>query len=285
MRRALVVGIDHYQNVDELSGCVADARAVAQLLRRHDDDSPNFEVLSLESSENAPVGRTKLLEAVEALLTDPAEVALLFFAGHGTENNLGGYLVTSDATRYSEGVAMTEILTLIDDSPVGEVIIVLDCCQAGAFGALPLADNRAQLKEGVSVLAAARRTQTAAETDGQGTLLDLSVQRARGWGSRHAGQGDSRLDLRLRGRGVRRLGAAAVVQGACLPSAERPQCSTIGFAQRPARAHHVVHRGPERIHPRSVVRTDRGTAQRRARTDRRAASEAARSQARRALGQ
>jgi uncharacterized caspase-like protein len=173
MRRALVVGIDHYANADDLSGCAADAHAVGELLSRQHDGSPNFGVRTLISSSSKHVTRQKLLQHVEQLFAHEADVALLFFAGHGTENSLGGYLVTSDAARYQEGLAMAEVLKLASDSPVKEVVAILDCCQAGAFGAVPIMDNQTVLREGLSVLAASRASQSAAEHNGRGLFSSL----------------------------------------------------------------------------------------------------------------
>ena len=35
MKKALVVGIDNYGNGNNLKGCVNDAQAIAQILKRH----------------------------------------------------------------------------------------------------------------------------------------------------------------------------------------------------------------------------------------------------------
>ncbi len=42
MRKALVVGINHYEHIGSLNGCVNDAYAVKQMLDRHADGSVNF---------------------------------------------------------------------------------------------------------------------------------------------------------------------------------------------------------------------------------------------------
>lgn len=42
-RKALVVGIDEYASTP-LYGCVADAKAVAEVLAKNGDGSPNFEI-------------------------------------------------------------------------------------------------------------------------------------------------------------------------------------------------------------------------------------------------
>lgn len=44
MKKALVVGIDHYDRTSGLTGCVNDALAVKDMLQRHADSSINFGV-------------------------------------------------------------------------------------------------------------------------------------------------------------------------------------------------------------------------------------------------
>lgn len=178
MRRALLVGIDAYPNAP-LSGCVADARLMAEVLATNDDGSPNFDCRLL----TAPGGRVErfdLRKALEQLFRDEAEVALLHFSGHGTVNNLGGYLVTQDVRRYDEGVPMADVLTWANRSRVKEVVIFLDCCHSGALGELPGIDNKAVLREGVSILTASRDSQLAVEQGGHGLVTSMVSDALRG---------------------------------------------------------------------------------------------------------
>jgi hypothetical protein len=166
VRRALLVGIDNYPDAP-LSGCVNDAQAMHALLSTHEDGSPNFDCRLLIDPATRMTS-AKLHESIELLFAHEADVALLYFSGHGTENNLGGYLVTPDASQYREGVSMTEILTLANDSKAKEVIIILDCCNSGALGGLPAlgkANEVAILREGVSILTASRSTQLSYEVE------------------------------------------------------------------------------------------------------------------------
>ncbi len=156
-----------------LSGCVNDASRMRELLARHHDGSPNFECRTLLAPPN-DVDRVTLRRSIQDLFGSDADVALLFFAGHGTVNNLGGYLATRDAEAYDEGVGMTEVLMLAHKSPAQEVIVILDCCHSGALGQLPaLANDQAVIREGVSVLSACRDTEYAAEENGGGLFTGL----------------------------------------------------------------------------------------------------------------
>ena len=112
MRRALCVGIDEYP-IGPLQGCVNDADRVASILVSNQNGSPNFDCRTLIAPIGGPgdrVTRVALREAIESLFKNKADVALLHFSGHGTVNNLDGYLVTQDAKKYDEGVAMGDVL-------------------------------------------------------------------------------------------------------------------------------------------------------------------------------
>src|SRR5437867_2660543 len=104
MRRALCIGIDFY-SFGPLGGCVNDAKRMAALLARHEDGSPNFDCRTIVAPNGGAADvltRAKLKQAIDQLFKDKADIALFYYSGHGTENNLGGYLVTQDAKTYDE---------------------------------------------------------------------------------------------------------------------------------------------------------------------------------------
>ncbi|MCI0494284.1 caspase family protein, partial [candidate division KSB1 bacterium] len=100
MRRALLVGIDNYEH-SALTGCVNDANSMRDLLARHEDGEPNFDCKLLTAPDDY-VSKSFLREQMEVLFGNEADVALFYFAGHGTYDNLDGYLVTQDAGKYDE---------------------------------------------------------------------------------------------------------------------------------------------------------------------------------------
>lgn len=176
MRRALCVGIDLYP-FGALRGCVSDALCMAKLLTSHEDGSPNFDCRVLKATADGHgdrIGRAELRKAVKELFGQPAEIALLHFSGHGTVNDLDGYLVTQDAGAYDEGLAMSEVLKMANDSKTAEVVVFLDCCDAGNLGNPPVINNaRALLREGVSILTASRGDQVSVETTNGGLFTSL----------------------------------------------------------------------------------------------------------------
>jgi Caspase domain len=175
MRRALLVGINDYP-FGPLNGCVADAEALATLLERNEDNSKNFDVRVITGPPDQ-LSRADLRQAITELFQQPAEVAIFYFSGHGTENDLGGYLVTPDAKTYDEGVAMADVIQLANKSSVTEAVIIVDCCHSGHLGNLPLgpreANPTAQIREGVSILTASRSTEAAMEAGGRGVFTTL----------------------------------------------------------------------------------------------------------------
>lgn len=162
-RKALIVGVDNYEEYP-LDGCVNDAKRLTEVLKRNEDGSINFHCRTILAGDDE-VTESSLKREVESLFKDPAAFALFHFSGHGTINNLGGYLVTQDSQEYDEGLRMRDVIDLANKSPVDEILLILDCCHAGNLGNLPDVDNTAQLREGVSVLTAARDSQFAMEAE------------------------------------------------------------------------------------------------------------------------
>jgi len=163
MKRALLVGIDDYDNFNNLTGCVNDIHALAPLLSRNYDNSPNFDCRSL-TSDGGRVDRNTFLEAVDALLVPGADVGLFYFAGHGNAVTNDVTLVTQDGTKTEAGVSLASILGKVQNSTIREIIIVLDCCFSGAAGSVPQLGSRdAVMRQGVAIITASRSDQTASE--------------------------------------------------------------------------------------------------------------------------
>jgi hypothetical protein len=169
MRKALIVGIDYYPHIGSLSGCVNDAYSIKGVLERHADGTVNFgpQVLVGTGSDQA-VSKQELKEAIRALFADDAEIALLYFAGHGHSEETGGYLCTSDSNAGHDGVALAEVMTLANKSAARNRVIVLDSCHSGAVGDHPLG-GYAEINDGVTILTASAANQYALENgDGSG---------------------------------------------------------------------------------------------------------------------
>lgn len=181
MRGALIVGIGHY-SFGELKGCVKDAKDLSDVLRRDEFNKRNFDIELKVSGENEPeISQKSLRKSLIRLFSTNSEVALFYFSGHGTENNLGGYIVTQDAQQYNEGIAVAEILQLANESKARDKIIILDCCHSGHMGNLPLIKNdTAILSMGVSILTASTPSGNAYTSRDGSFFTSLIIQAMQG---------------------------------------------------------------------------------------------------------
>jgi hypothetical protein len=176
MRKALVVGIDHYANVSGLYGCVSDAHAVKSVLERHSDGTVNFGVNLLTGTGPADVvPRKELKETIRELFADDAEIAILYFAGHGHIEVTGGYLLASDCQSGDDGVPLSDVLTLANASRARNKIIVLDSCHSGIAGTPATTQLGSDLSEGLTILTASTAEQYATEETSGGVFTSLFV--------------------------------------------------------------------------------------------------------------
>lgn len=176
MRRALVVGIDFYTHHHPLYGCVNDAHAVKAVLERHSDGTRNFDVLLLTGTGlSHMVTRRALRDSVESLFHgDDVEIALLYFAGHGHVEPVGGYIFAGDSTHGDEGLSLAEILMFANQSKIKNKVIILDSCHSGVIGSHPIS-RITELTEGMTILTASTKDQYASEENGRGVFTTLLV--------------------------------------------------------------------------------------------------------------
>ncbi len=181
MRKALVVGINYYEHSPALYGCVDDAHAVKAVLARHSDGSVNFDVqLFTGTGSTDTVSRSQLKDNVEKLFSDDSEIALFYFAGHGHIESTGGYLLASDSQRGDEGLSLTEVLSLANESKAKNKIIVLDSCHSGIAGTPPSSGQNTVLAEGLTILTASTKDQYATEENDRGVFTTLFVDALNG---------------------------------------------------------------------------------------------------------
>ena len=175
MRKALVVGINQYDNVGSLHGCVKDAYSVNSMLERDSDGSVNFHTrLMTAAGPGQEIPRTDLRAAIQQLFQGDSEIALMYFAGHGYVEAAGGYLCSSDVETGDDGIALGDIMTWANQSAARNKVIILDSCHSGVIGKNPVAPI-AELSEGVTILTASTEEQYAMEDNGAGVFTSLLV--------------------------------------------------------------------------------------------------------------
>ncbi|MEX0339268.1 MAG: caspase family protein [Arenibacterium sp.] len=127
---ALVIGNSDYTSVATLDNPANDARDVSAALERQ-----GFEVTTARN-----LGRNEMRDALRRFrtLADSAEVALVYYAGHGIEIEGQNYLIPVDARLEDERDAPLEMIQL--DLILGQIsgartlkMVVLDACRNNPF--------------------------------------------------------------------------------------------------------------------------------------------------------
>ncbi len=139
-RVAIVIGINEYQNgIPRLRNAVRDVESVAQVLR----DGHGYEVELLRDEQASLAGLRALMAALPTDKRLDADTRLiLYFAGHGIAEETDadatgpqGFLIPQDAKRddLASFLPMIEVQELLPKLPCKHLLLLLDCCFAGAF--------------------------------------------------------------------------------------------------------------------------------------------------------
>ena len=132
-RVALVIGMSEYQHLSSLANPVPDAKAIAAELKSH-----GFEV-----SDYYNLDRADLLDALEKFKRDAegAEVALVYYAGHGMEVEGKNVLAPTDMEVECKdktalrSVALEQLFAAAGPAP--QQIVLLDACRNNPFPQCP----------------------------------------------------------------------------------------------------------------------------------------------------
>lgn len=163
MKKALIVGIDHYDTKrTNLDVCALSAEKFAMLLARNETinnsaGEPNFDCKLLKSggqNNYEKITRALLKKNCKTLFEDEeADVALFYFSGYRFDDHLGGYLATQDAEEYDEGLALSDLMIYANNSSIKEINIILDCnYKEDAPRVLNATGQFAVLRKGISIL-------------------------------------------------------------------------------------------------------------------------------------
>src|SRR5580692_2849083 len=129
-RVALVIGVSAYQNAPHLATPVNDARAIGDSLRRL-----HFDVTELYDPDFRALNSGVREFGIRAA---SADVAVVYYAGHGVQVDRENYLIPADAKLERERDLLYEAMPL--DRLLGEVsqatrigIVLLDSCRNNPF--------------------------------------------------------------------------------------------------------------------------------------------------------
>ena len=173
MRRALLIGINNYPGTLRLGGCIEDIHCLKDAIERHGNGEKNFGVKLLEDVQTSE----EIMKNIIELFHDDADVALLYFSGHGYVGATGAEIVTPqdvlNSGSYYKGIQMNDIMKIVHKSKVKNKIIILDCCHSGQIGKFDITDTTSVLGEGISILTACREDESAMEAGGHGLFTEL----------------------------------------------------------------------------------------------------------------
>jgi hypothetical protein len=157
-RVALVIGNSNYANVPKLPNPSRDAISVGQMFR--DAGFDNVDVIV--NASNLEFKRAVRKFEVDA---DQADIAVVFYAGHGLEIGGINYLIPVDARLASDRDAEDEAITLermvqSADGASKLRVIILDACRDNPFTSLMRRDRKASNRVVSSGLGKAEPTST-----------------------------------------------------------------------------------------------------------------------------
>lgn len=177
-RDALVVGINTYQHLPNLNAPATDAESVARCLERLGECrvSRMPEAICDRKPVLSQQGlvTTQMLEEALIRLFKPTgktipHTAVFYYSGHGLQRHAGiqeGYLATSDVDpsvgKY--GLSLYWLRRLLQESPVQQRVIWLDCCHSGEFFNILEADPGAKAGTDRLFMAASREYEAAYES-------------------------------------------------------------------------------------------------------------------------
>ncbi len=128
----MVIGQSNYAGLSRLSNPANDARKMANVLADH-----GFDLIACDGQASPCLDMTRsgMLRALTALelAADGAELALVFYAGHGMEGEGGNVLAPIDATvdcatqQVARGVLLEQFI--LASSPARSKVIILDACR------------------------------------------------------------------------------------------------------------------------------------------------------------
>jgi uncharacterized caspase-like protein len=170
---ALVIGNDQYEHMPRLTTAVADATAVADILKR----KYHFQVTTLYNAN-----RYQILSALNELRAELTERdnLLIYYAGHGEldEANMRGNWLPVDAEQNSTAnwISNTSLTDLLNAMAARHILVVADSCYSGSLTRSSLARLERGMTEEARIAwqtkMAEGRSRTALTSGGLQPVLD-----------------------------------------------------------------------------------------------------------------
>lgn len=130
---AVVIGINKYEKWPELEYAVNDAKSVKKCLEKL-----GFDVIALMDSDATKHNILQLLGDKLPHQVQKEDKVLIFFAGHGQTEEVGGhqygYIIPVDGelhNYYSSAISMTQVREISRRIPAKHIYYVIDACYSG----------------------------------------------------------------------------------------------------------------------------------------------------------
>lgn len=177
-RDALIVGINQYKSLPGLNAPAADAEAVAARLQTQGEFrvhrlpevvKDGCPVVGSRHSVTSQMLEESLIQLFKPKGKNVPATALFYFSGHGLQREAGiqeGYLATSDTDpgKGNFGISLFWLRRLLQQSPVRQIVVILDCCHSGELLSFSDADPGARAGIDRLFMAATREYESAYES-------------------------------------------------------------------------------------------------------------------------
>lgn len=176
-RWAVLVGVNHYEDVlnyGELQVCVKDVNAVRKQLIAGGFDPARIHLLT-DDSDKLPT-RENILAALKSVAdaTEPDDLLLFYYSGHGEEDDNESYLVARNGRHVilsDTAIRLSRIKEIMEKAPARAKVVILDACHSGANigskGPKPMSEEFIrhvfEQAEGLAILASCKQGQLSYE--------------------------------------------------------------------------------------------------------------------------
>jgi len=141
---AVIVGVDDYENINDIVGCKNDAAAVAKILMLHGLLHPSRLYLMTEKMGGVfkPTGANIKKALNEALSkAAPQDLVVIYFSGHGGVDEASGETVFTGVNfnfddPLDTGLSGSALQALISRTAATKVLMFFDACRSGGLAPL-----------------------------------------------------------------------------------------------------------------------------------------------------
>ena len=163
MKLALLIGVGAYTNdlLPILDSPASDVKDWAKILG--DPELGSFDRVTLSLDDDSHALQDKIYDFLSG--ANPDDFLLLYYSGHGRLQEGRRLYLTATSTDPDRlpptSVPADELRHWVDECRAGELVLILDCCHAGAFADLKQRGDRSRI-----VVVSAGATESAHEGDG-----------------------------------------------------------------------------------------------------------------------